>query len=203
MRRAHCGAPALAKLAASRAEYFIGRRAPDPGILRARSRPRGTTWDILSSTSTPGPGDMTVRFGNPLILLMLFALALCPARAPQAGPLGEALAPVTEALGEAVCIDPWRKTRPCRLSMNLLSGAARQADQANRWLLSLWSAAGEVVAAPRLFLSGRRVSCDGGRDGASLLALDFTRFQLNMDIDMDTEEDRLDGVRLAYRSCWR
>lgn len=145
---------------------------------------------------------MTVRFGNSLILLMLFAFTLCPAQAPQAGPFRDVLAPVTDAIGEAVCIDPWRKARPCRLSMTLLSGAARQADQANRWLLSLWSAAGEVVAAPRLFLSGPRVSCGGGHDGASLVELDFTRFQLNMDIDMDVDEDRLDGVRVAYRSCW-
>ncbi len=144
-----------------------------------------------------------MRFGTTLIPASLFCLVAILAQPAQAGPLGATLAPVAEAPGSAVCIDPWRKTRPCRPAASLLSTAAHRTDQANRWLLSLWSTAGEVAAGPRLILSGKRVSCGAAYGSTPLVRLDFTRFQLNMDIDMDADEERLDTVRLAYRSCWR
>jgi len=146
---------------------------------------------------------MTVSTGTtPLLVISVFLAALA-APAAQAGPLTRTLAPVAEAVSAAVCIDPWHKARPCRIPATFVSSAARQADLANRWLSSLWSAAGEVAAAPgRLFLSGKRVACGGAFDTASLIKLDFTHFQLNMDLYLDTDEDRLDALQVAYRSCW-
>lgn len=147
---------------------------------------------------------MAVSTGTtPLLLVISVFLAVLAAPAAQAGPLTHTLAPVAEAVSAAVCIDPWHKARPCRLPASLLGSAARQADLANRWLSSLWSAAGEVAAAPGLFLSGKRVACGGAFDSTSLIKLDFTRFQLNMDLYLDTDEDRLDTLQVAYRSCWR
>ncbi len=113
---------------------------------------------ILSRTDPPARGT-AMRFGTTLIPASLFCLVAILAQPAQAGPLGATLAPVAEAPGSAVCIDPWRKTRPCRPAASLLSTAAHRTDQANRWLLSLWSTAGEVAAGPRLILSGKRVSC--------------------------------------------
>ena len=139
---------------------------------------------------------------TPLLLVIGVFLVALSVPVAQAGPLTRTLAPVAEAVSAAVCIDPWHKAQPCRLPTSLLSSAARQADLANRWLSSLWSAAGEVAAAPGLFLSGGRVACGGAFDSTSLVKFDFTGFQLNMDIYLDTDEDRLDTLQLAYRSCW-
>ncbi|MGE0372971.1 MAG: hypothetical protein AB7Q01_13925 [Gammaproteobacteria bacterium] len=146
---------------------------------------------------------MAMRLGTTLIPTSLFCLAALLASPAQAGPLRATFAPVAEALGAAVCIDPWRKTRPCRPAASLPGAAAHRTDQANRWLLSLWSAAEEGTAGPRLILSGKRASCGAAYDTAPLVKFDFTRFQVNMDIDMDADEERLDTIRLAYRSCWR
>lgn len=166
---------------------------------------------------TAGPGEtgysvprirhqahgMAVSTGTTPLSVISLLLAALAAPAAQAGPLTHTLAPVAEAVSAAVCIDPWHKARPCRPPTSLLGSAARQADLANRWLSSLWSVAGEVAAAPGLFLSGKRVACGGAFDSASLIKLDFTRFQLNMDLYLDTDEDRLDALQVAYRSCWR
>lgn len=145
---------------------------------------------------------MAVRFGNTLFLIPFFCLSLFIPKPVQASPLGTGLSPVTSAVATAVCIDPWHKPQPCRSPMSLLNTSAHQGHLANSWWLSLWSAAGEVAASPQLLLGGKRVSCGAAYDSASLVKFDFTHFQLNMDVDMDMEE-RLDTVRVAYRSCWR
>jgi hypothetical protein len=124
------------------------------------------------------------------------------ARTVQANPLGSTLAPVTEAITSAVCIDAWHNTRPCHSPVRLLNDRHYPAYMASRWWSDLISTAGEVATSPRFLLGGKRASCSAAFDGASLLKLDFLRFQLNMDIDLDVEEDRFDTVRLAYRSCW-
>lgn len=145
---------------------------------------------------------MAVRFGNTLFSVSIFCLSLFLAPTAQANPLVNAFTPLAEAITAAVCIDPWRTTRPCRSPASLVRTGAHPAELANRWWTGLWSAAGEVAASPDFALGAKRASC-GTYDGASLFMLDFSRFQLNMHVDLDVEEDRFDSVRLAYRSCWR
>lgn len=86
-----------------------------------------------------------------------------------------------------------------RLALTL-DAAVPTAD--HRWS-NLWSAAGEVATSPRLVLGGKRVACGPAYDTGSLFKLDFTGFQLNMDVDLDDDQERFDTLRLAYRSCWR
>jgi hypothetical protein len=146
---------------------------------------------------------MAVRYYNILFLISFLCFCLSLAPPARATHLVNAFAPLTEAITTAACIDPWRTTRPCRSPASLLSSGIHPAELANRWWSDLWSTAGEVAASPHLALGGRRVSCGAGYEHASLFKLDFANFQLDMDVDLDTEEDRFDSVRLAYRSCWR
>ena len=89
-----------------------------------------------------------------------------------------------------------------RLALTLDATAPAVPAADHRWS-NLWSTAGEVAASPQLVLGGKRVTCGPAYDAGSLLKLDFTGFQLNMDVDLDDEQERFDTVRLAYRSCWR
>jgi len=147
---------------------------------------------------------MAVRTGNILSLFFLLCASVSLAPAAEAYSLGSALAaPRAEMLTPSMCIDAWHRTRPCRSSVWRLRDSAHPAEMASRWWSGLWSTASEVASSPRYLFAGRRTSCGATLDGASLLKLDFLRFQLNMDIDLDVEEDRFDTVRLAYRSCWR
>lgn len=146
-----------------------------------------------------------MRTGNILTsLCLLVCLAALPVPATRAQPPGNSLlTSLTETLAAPLCTDAWRNTRPCRASAWQLRDSVHPAEATSRWWAGLWSAAGEVAASPRLLFAGRRASCGTGQNASSLLKLDFPGFQLDMDIDLDTEEERFDTVRFAYRSCWR
>jgi hypothetical protein len=99
----------------------------------------------------------------------------------------------------SVCIDPWHRTQPCRSVSLRNQSPDRTATE--RWWLDLWTTAGEVAAVP--VLGGKRVSCGSAYDRGPLFKLDFSDFQLNMDVDLDAAEEHFDTLRIAYRSCWR
>lgn len=146
---------------------------------------------------------MAARSGKLPTLLFLVCLSALLAPTAQSNPLDNALVPVLETVTSAMCIDAWRATRPCRTPVWRLREGAHPADVASRWWSDLWSAAGEAASSPHFLFAGKRTSCGSIPGSASLLKLDFLRFQLNMDFDLDEEEDRFDTVRLAYHSCWR
>jgi hypothetical protein len=138
---------------------------------------------------------MLVRFGNtlfPIIFFIVLGFVPDPAQAGRSDP-----AAMPAAVAGMLCIDPWHRTQPCR-STSLRNNSTAPAD---RWWSNLWATAGEVAAAP--VVSGKRVSCGNAFDRNPLIKLDFTSFQLNMDVDLDPAEEHFDALRIAYRSCWR
>ncbi len=98
-----------------------------------------------------------------------------------------------------MCLDTWHRAVPCRA----YGDGAYPTSIVNRGWSDLWPVAGVVAANPRLLLGGKRVACGSAYHSSPLFKVDFTGFQLNMDIELDDEQERFDTIRLAYRSCWR
>lgn len=174
----------------------------NPEVMRSGSRRTAAAAGMLSLTIGPDTGIMASPT-RALLASLLLPVSLLSAPAVDAKPSGGRLALTLAAAAPAACVDVWGRPQSCRADTAMFRARAHPTPVSDRWWSGLWSAAGEAVTSPQFVLGGKRVACGPAYDAGSLFKLDFTGFQLNMDVDLDDEQEHFDTVRLAYRSCWR